>query len=189
MIIDAVTGVIVNLSPADYGPGGWLAGGIIYDTLRYARVDITAPPHVVVGEWKYVNGGFRPVNFTAGELAAEKRVLTSQVLKIAKRLREKVSVGAHQVEVQGWVVKAAEAKAFANDPTDDTKFPMLKREALARGISVTALAAKVVAKRDAMINAEARIEGVRGKHKDAIKALSTIEELDAYNIRTGWPVI
>jgi hypothetical protein len=48
---------------------------------------------------------------------------------------------------------------------------------------------KIAAKRAALINAEAAIEGARGKHKDAIRAMATVDELDAYDITTGWPVI
>lgn len=189
MIIDTATGLIISLAPALPWPGGWQADGVVYDAYRHTSVDAVAPPHVIAGEWRYVNGGFRPVNFTEAEINAAKLAAIRRAQKIADGLRDKIIAGAHPMEVQGWIAKATEALANAADPRDDAKFPMIKLEAAARGVAPDALVAKIAAKRAALINAEAAIEGARGRHKDAIRAMATVDELDAYDITTGWPVI
>ena len=189
MIIDTATGLIISLAPAEPWAGGWRADGVVYDSARHMSVDLPVRSHVVAGEWRYVNGGFRPVNFTEAEIIAAKDAAIRRAQKIADGLRDKIIAGAHPMEVQGWIAKATEAQAYADDPRDDAKFPMIKLEAAARGVAPDQLASKIAAKRAALINAEAAIEGARGRHKDAIRALNAIAEIDAYDINTGWPVI
>ncbi|MEQ1888908.1 MAG: hypothetical protein ABL951_06975 [Alphaproteobacteria bacterium] len=186
MIIERATGVIVSLAPATHFTGGWRADGIVYGRDRFSSVDAAAPAHVTPGAWRYVNGGFRPVDSTPDELAAEQDAMLRRVRKIATARRDAMLNGAHPMEVQGWIAKAAEAAAFAADPGDDLRFPIIKQEAEARGVTPDALVAKITAKRTALIRAEAAIEGARGRHKDAIRAITSMSEIEAYDINSGW---
>ena len=187
MIIDSASGLIAAMGRARPVENGWLADGVIYPFDQYSSIDVVAPAHVIPGEWRYAGGGFRPVNFTAAEITAAKDAAIRRAQKIADGLRDRMLNGAHPMEVQGWIAKADEAQAYAADPRDDAKFPMIKLEAAARGVAPAALVAKIAAKRLALINAEAAIDGARGRHKDAIRAMATVDELNAYDINTGWP--
>lgn len=64
--------------------------------------------------------------------------------------------------------------------------PNLSREAAARQVPLHALATLVTQKSEAYQHRVSQICGVRGRHTDAISALTTEEEINAYNWECGW---
>jgi hypothetical protein len=123
-------------------------------------------------------------SYTLGQAKAEKM---SSVLAHSKELRDKVVASISAGEMASWPIKRSEAEAFSADQT--APCPMLTAEAQARGIPLADLVAKVHANSARFSAAEAAIGGTDGKHRDAIAALTTFEEVAAYDFSTGWPEI
>lgn len=78
-------------------------------------------------------------------------------------------------EYGAWPLKLAEAQAGGG--------PMLAMEAQARGVPQDELISKVLANAESFQQMEAWIAGTAGKHRDAINALQTREELINYDWR------
>jgi hypothetical protein len=65
---------------------------------------------------------------------------------------------------------------------------MLALEGAARGTTTEDIVARVLRNADDFSRAEAVIAGTAGKHRDAIAALATADEITAYDITAGWPL-
>jgi hypothetical protein len=111
----------------------------------------------------------------------------TESLRIAKSLRDKAVEGISSGEMAGWPIKLAEARAFMLDPTAST--PMLSAEAHARGISVSDLVTKVGGNSSKFAALEAAIGGIDGKHRDALSKLTNFEDINSYDLTTGWPEV
>ena len=98
---------------------------------------------------------------------------------IAASLRDKATAGVSPAEMSSWPLKLAAANAGGS--------PMLALEAQYRGITEAALIAFVLGSAAQLSQLEAVIAGVSGKHRDAINALTTIEKVCAYDMRSDWP--
>lgn len=105
----------------------------------------------------------------------------------AAQLREKATAGAATAEMVSWPIKRAEALAYQADPTAPT--PFLSAEATKRGVDVSVIVAKVAANAAVLSALEATIAGNAGRHRDAIKALTTFDGVLAYDWSTGWPSV
>lgn len=131
-----------------------------------------------------------PVTKTAAEVEAEfvelhKGELAYQVSVIAKEKRDAVVAGISPAEMASWGIKRAEAIAYeASHNVADA--PNLSMEATARGVALDILVDKVLAKANALAALEAHTAGTEGKHLDAIKAISNLAELQAYDVKAGW---
>ncbi len=90
-------------------------------------------------------------------------------------------------ELASWPVKLSEAVKFAATG-DSSLCPMLSGEAAARGISLAALVGKVGGNAAGFSAIEGLIGGADGKHRDAIKALATFQDLAQYDTSAGWPM-
>lgn len=103
----------------------------------------------------------------------------------AKNMRDTMTGNVSPAEIGVWTQKLSEAKAYllSNNEADA---PNLKQEAVHRGVSVSDLALKVVAKAEALWALEAKIAGVAGKHIDAVKSLVTGLEVITYDYLSGW---
>jgi hypothetical protein len=99
----------------------------------------------------------------------------------AASLRDQVTAGTSPAEMSSWPIKLNEANAGGG--------PMLTLEAGYRGITEAALVTLVLDKAQQLSTLEAQIAGVSGMHRDAIDALTTIEEVVAYDMRGDWPVV
>jgi hypothetical protein len=106
----------------------------------------------------------------------------------AKSLRDKVVSTVSAGEMASWSIKAAEAAKF-NASGDPSQCPMLSAEASARGISVAELVSKVNTNASRFIGCETAIGGTDGKHRDAVTAMVSIEDVIAYDYLTGWPEV
>lgn len=98
---------------------------------------------------------------------------------VASSLRDKATAGTSPAEMSSWPLKLAAANAGGG--------PMLQLEAQFRGITEAALIALVLDSAAQLSQLEAMIAGVSGRHRDAINALTTIEEVCGYDMRAGWP--
>lgn len=125
---------------------------------------------------------------TTRTLEQVKTIKSAAVAAHAKALRDRV-VGAYSAgELASWSIKLAEASKYAlTGQASDA--PMLSAEAQARGIELLALVQKVGGNATTFAGLEAAIAGADGKHRDAIKALSTFDEVAAYDYLTGWPEV
>lgn len=106
----------------------------------------------------------------------------------AKTLRDKVIRAISAGEMASWPIKLAEARAFEQGASAE-QCPMLAGEAAARGITLAELVGKVAGNATTFAGLEAAIAGADGKHRDAIKALSTFDEVAAYDYLSGWPEV
>lgn len=106
----------------------------------------------------------------------------------AKRVRDAVTATIASGEMASWPIKRAEAELFA-EQGDAAECPSLRAESEARGVTLPVLVAKVLSNAARFVAAEAAIGGMDGRHRDAIAALTTFEEVDAYDFSTGWPEV
>lgn len=102
----------------------------------------------------------------------------------AKALRDSIIADISPGEMASWPIKLAEAGRYAGNDAD---VPMLAAEAAARGITVAELVAKVGNNATRFAALEAQIGGVDGKHRDAIKTLTTFKAVNQYDYSAGWP--
>lgn len=118
-------------------------------------------------------------------IAQLKQQILAQINAHAEQLFSQLTAPYPTSEALTWPYKLKEAEAFkaSGDPNNA---PKLAVEAASRGVSLTDLAQTIVTKSEQYQIRCAQICGVRGKHSDAIAALSTSEELQAYDWQGGW---
>ena len=117
------------------------------------------------------------INFVTIEEAKADRVRIIEAC--AASLRNKMVADTSPAEMASWTLKLTEAQAGGG--------PMLALEAQYRGISEASLIEKILSNAQNLASAEAMIAGVSGKHSDTINALTSIEEVCAYDMRSDWP--
>jgi len=108
-----------------------------------------------------------------------KAYIRGEIDELMRQKLDAMIAGRSPLEVAYFPTKAAEADALGKGGAA----PTLEKEAVARGITVEQLAAKVLENTDM----QAEIVGVAGKHKDVLGALTTFAEVLAYDYRVGWP--
>lgn len=112
----------------------------------------------------------------------------AEILNHARVLRDRIIAGISPGEMASWSIKRSEAAAYVatGNPADA---PLLSAEAAARGVSVEALADKVAANASGLAQAEALIAGADGRHRDAVRAMNSIEAVMLYDWSAGWPAL
>lgn len=106
----------------------------------------------------------------------------------ARELFDKAVAGVSPAEMAGWPILRAEAKIYAQTGSE-SDCPAIAFEAQMRGVTVQALAAKVQANTVKFDSLRAVIAGVSGKHRDAISAMTTFEQVLSYDYATDWPAV
>jgi len=106
----------------------------------------------------------------------------------AKALRDKVTAPIAAGEMASWPIKRDEAADYMA-VGDAATCPALRQEAQARGVTLAQLVAKVNSNAARFIAAETAIGGADGKHRDAIAALETFDQVAAYDFSSGWPEV
>lgn len=101
--------------------------------------------------------------------------------------RAKVTLPASPQEMASWSLKLAEARAWKASQ-DDADAPMLALEGVLRGTGTADIVARVLENAQGYQRAEGAIAGTCGRHKDAVRALATVEEVLAYDVTAGWPL-
>jgi hypothetical protein len=139
-------------------------------------------------DWLTAGGVLLPAD-PAGQmdLTAAVTAKNAEINSYAASLRNKVIAGRSSGELASWAIKIGEARAFATG--GDAAAPTLAATAAIRGITTAALVAKVIAQATPFLQAEAAIDGVRGKHCDAIALLTDVQSVVAYDWSVGWPAI
>lgn len=120
-----------------------------------------------------------------GYLIADcQQYVADQIDAYAKLIRDKFLKSTSPGEMAAWATKYQEAKALqAGGPAGDAV--NLQAEATFRGITLASLASKVLTQFNVTATKEARIAGLAGKHKDAVKALGTFAAVLAYDWLTN----
>lgn len=122
------------------------------------------------------------------DLATSVAKRKAEIDAYAAGLRNAVVRGRSAAEMASWSIKVAEARAYAANPLPASA-PLLAAIAQIRGIDLALLVEKVNVQSAPFMQAEAAIDGVRGKHCDAIEAMATVGEIVTYDWQAGWPVI
>lgn len=143
---------------------------IIHEGRRYLGVDPAGAADL----------GIPPEVVAAAQLAdARARALRDIDVAAAAARGRHATTAAGQDGV--YQIKADQAQAWltAGQPEDASPWALLTVEAAARGMTVPALVAEIIATRDAWIAILAQIEGARMAGKDAVRAASAVAVIDA----------
>lgn len=103
---------------------------------------------------------------------------------LALQTRRRITGRASAQEMASWTAKLEQARAFFRG---ESAYPMLIAEAAARGVTVDEIAGRIQKNASDFSMAEALIAGVSGRHKDAVRAIAKVEQLQAYDVTAGWP--
>jgi hypothetical protein len=122
------------------------------------------------------------------DLATSKLKRQGEIDAYAAGLRNRVVRGRSAGEMASWALKLNEARAYTST-SDPLQAPTLSAIASIRGITLADLAGRVLANSKPFLQAEAAIDGIRGKHCDAIDAMTTVADIITYDWHSGWPVI
>lgn len=122
------------------------------------------------------------------DLATAKLKRQSEIDAYSAGLRNQFVRGRSVGEMASWTIKLVEARAW-QATQDVAQSPMLVATAQIRGISTGEMAARVLAQAAPFLQAEAAIDGIRGKHCDAVEACATVPEIITYDWHTGWPTL
>ena len=123
----------------------------------------------------------------AFDVAALANARSAKVEALATAKRNAVVAPYSPGEMASWPIKRAEALAYqASGNSADA--PNLSVEASARGMALSTLVGKVLQDAARFAGIEAAIAGTSGRHRDAIKAMTTHEQIMAYDYTTDWPL-
>ncbi len=106
----------------------------------------------------------------------------------ATALRNAATDGIAPAEMAAWPIKRAEAARFA-ETGDAADAPILAAEAVARGVPLASIAARVQSNAAQLAMLEAAIAGTAGRHRDAVRAMTTSGDVLDYDWQAGWPGI
>jgi hypothetical protein len=90
-------------------------------------------------------------------------------------------------EMSRWPILRAEALAYRDSVA--AAAPSIESEAAVRGCTVSELVDKILANADAFNMLAAQIAGTSGRHRDAIRALASFDDVATYDFSTGWPEV
>lgn len=141
----------------------------------------------VDGVWEASDDAAVQAIIDAFDVAEMANLVCKQIDALATAKRNQVIAGYSPGEMASWPIKRAEALAYQviNNESDA---PNLDAEASSRGITLAALVAKVLADAERFAGTEAAIAGTSGRHRDAVRALTTHADIMAYDYTTGWPL-
>jgi hypothetical protein len=151
---------------------------------------ITQTGHVLHeenGVWLSSNDAAVQAIIDSYTLADAQNYKCAEVEAKAKALRDTAIKTVSAGEMASWPIKLAEARAFGADA--NASCPMLSAEAAARGVTLAQLVDRVNANATGFAWLESTISGMNGKHRDAIKALTTFAEVNCYDYSQDWPEV
>lgn len=137
------------------------------------------------GVWQS-DSGFAQAVIDSYTLTETQDEVCNEIEAFAAELRNKHVANISPAEMASWSIKLAEAAAFAASG-DPASAPLLGIEATARGCTLADLIGKVNGNATNLAALEAAIAGTSGKHRDAVRALTTFADVLAYDWHTGWP--
>lgn len=157
-------------------------GSALHDRIRAAGHWLRC----IDGVWQASDAAAVQAIIDSYTLADTQADVCARINAHARALRDAAVAGISPAEMASWPIKRAEALAIAAGGTA-ADAPMLTAEAAARGVTLAEIVARVQGNAAALGTLEAMISGTEGKHRDAVKALTTFEAVLAYNYSTGWP--
>lgn len=141
----------------------------------------------VDGVWQADDADAVQVIIDAFDVAALANACVAKIEALATAKRNTVVAPYSPGEMASWPIKLAEALAYqASGNSADA--PNLSVEASARGMALSTLVQKVIADAQRFSAIEAAIAGTSGRHRDAVKALTSHAQIMAYDYTTGWPL-
>lgn len=167
--IDADVGIFGGLNPANVQ----LISGL------------TVPADFAPGIYTYANGALARGNDSPAVMAAAQTVTVNTVTELAQGALTKLISGYPQLEVSTWPQQYTEAQAYTASSTALT--PTLSSIATASGQTVAIIAANVMTKAVAYQAASGAIVGNRIALHEQINATTSIPQLNAINLNSGWP--
>jgi hypothetical protein len=167
-----------------------LAGGLFdFETRSIVPPDRSTEAWQVYQAWLTAgNSPLPPSTIGQDTLPVSKLKRQAEIDAYAAGLRNRAVRGRSAGEMASWTAKLVEARAYQST-LDPLQAPLLQMIATVRGISVADLAVKVIAQATPFLQAEAYIDGIRGKHCDAIEAMLDVRDIITYDWLTGWPAI
>ena len=116
----------------------------------------------------------------AYSLSTAQNEIITLINDYAASLRDHAASGVSPAEMASWSIKRTEAMAYqvSGNAADA---PILGIEAAARGMTLSALVARVLKNATSLAGLEATIAGVAGKHSDAVRATTTFAEALSYD--------
>lgn len=112
----------------------------------------------------------------------------NEIDKIATKVRNLIVADISPGEMAAWPIKRTEALAYGVDPSEASA-PGLAIEAARGDIPLADLVAKVLFKADLFIQLESDVAGRCRALQNAVKTTTTVEELLAIDLNSGWPNI
>lgn len=149
------------------------------DLLRFVRLQNDGPGcETYIASWTDPRPQPTPEQIAAAWPEAQRAAILAAIDAHARALRDAAVAGISPAEMAAWPIKLAQAQAGAG--------AMIEMEAAARGVPLTDLIAKILAKAAAMAALEASIAGTAGRHQDAVRAAA---DPAAYDWSAGWPEV
>lgn len=112
-------------------------------------------------------------------LAHTKEDICRAIDRHAGSLREQAVGDTSFAEMAGWPIKKAEALAYQSS-RNAADAPLLALEAQARGVDLALVVERVLLNAERYMSLEARIAGIAGKHKDAVRLAPSYEAALSY---------
>ena len=179
----------------------------VFDHQERAVVLPSDPAWAEYQQWLTEGGVLLPLDPVGQvtDLAEAKAQRCAEINAYAASLRNKVIAGRSTGEMASWALKLFDAMAVAGSqpspfaavlttlqtalglPSTPTSYN--HAVAMVRGITEAQHVALVLAQAVPFMAAEAAIDGMRGKHCDAVNAMADVPSLVAYDWSTGWPEI
>ena len=122
------------------------------------------------------------------DLPTAKLKRQAEIDAYAAGLRNAVVRGRSVGEMASWTIKLIEARAWQAS-ADPAQAPTIVQTAQVRGITTDEMATRVLAQAAPFVQAEVLIDGIRGKHCDAVQACTTVQDIIAYDWHTDWPAL
>lgn len=116
-------------------------------------------------------------------LADAKAAKSAEILTGSDAAMDAITSTYSENEKLSWPKQEAEAKALLADP--NAPAPLLRGIADTRGIALTVLRDNVLANVEASEALTALILGTQQKYEDAVKAATTVEEVQAIEVKYG----
>jgi hypothetical protein len=165
-------------------------GGVFdHQTRSIIKPDRSTAEWIAYQEWLTAGGiPLPPSSIGLDDLATSKTKRCEEINSYAAGLRNKVIAGRSSGEMASWAVKLGEARAYtaSSDPADA---PTLATICAVRSITMANLIGRINAQATPFLQAEAYIDGIRGKHCDAVEAMTDVRDIVTYDWSVGWPDI
>lgn len=138
------------------------------------------------GEWYSDNPTVVQSIIDNYSLDEAKKIILNDIDVYARNMRNYVMQAISPAEMASWPIKREEAMKYLETGLSSSA-PNLAIEATERNMSLEALANLVMQKAYQFAGMESKVAGICGKHQDAVRSMTTFEEVLTYDWTQGWP--